>query len=250
VLPQTTTAVPLRNPAITRRMLEMRKTSPDIHDRFSIVADEDLKKIFTEFSPLELINVELVQHNSGGLANKAYSGRTRKRKNTANGINSTLLEHYKAERIFEQPTIECLVGFLVNPVDQSIKLVTPCIASEQWPNGYRIIKEEVFRNIEEYKNFLTASVEEHMPEELGWDKRAKFRKDLQYERTDAGFTLTAQTTRHRLQGRPWHPDLGDMIAGGNMSQGEIISRLAAAGASIVNVTATLQNLFNNGLMVE
>ena len=33
-------------------------------------------------------------------------------------------------------TIECTCGYLVNMVDRTIRLITPCTVSERWPLGY------------------------------------------------------------------------------------------------------------------
>jgi len=49
-------------------------------------------------------------------------------------------------------------------------------------------------------------------------------------------------------GKSWHGHLGDLVARGNLSRGEISTQLGARGVSIVGVTATLQTLFDAGLL--
>ena len=63
-----------------------------------------------------------------------------------------------------QGTIECTCGYLVNMLDRTVKLVSPCFASERWPLGYIVHAEGTFSDASEFRDVLLRCVDEAMPE--------------------------------------------------------------------------------------
>ncbi|MEX4005368.1 radical SAM family RiPP maturation amino acid epimerase [Paraburkholderia sp. EG285A] len=142
--PQTTTAIPLRNEAKTREILEMVKACPGEIQRFSILSLKMLDEVHSRFTPEDLINVELLPLNRESGVPKANAGRARLKS-----------PRDQAKTSDEQPqTIACVSGFLFNMVDRSVRMVTPCHASDRWPNGYRVLAEGHFGNADELRNLL------------------------------------------------------------------------------------------------
>ena len=86
-----------------------------------------------------------------------------------------------------------------------------------------------------------------MPEKLEWQANVAFRPDLRYERLADGFALTSRAYRHSLKGKPWYGALGDLIAEGESSAGEIITQVASGGVPLPEVMSMAQQLFDRGL---
>ncbi|MGF6812622.1 radical SAM family RiPP maturation amino acid epimerase [Paraburkholderia sp. Clong3] len=142
--PQTTTAIPLRNEAKTREILDMVRDCAGEIQRFSILTLKMLDDVHSRFTPEELINVELLPLNRESGVPKANAGRARVKSPRGHAKTSD-----------EQPqTIACMSGFLFNMVDRSVRMVTPCHASDRWPNGYRVLAQGHFDNAEQLRKLL------------------------------------------------------------------------------------------------
>jgi len=250
VYPQTTTAAPLRNLAVTRELLRLRETCPTMPDRFSVLSLEALRNLHQTFSPYELRYVQLLLHTPGALQHKTNCGRARLHPHKLLEANRDARQSDTTEEPLDPQTIECLCGYLVNMVERSVKLVTPCLATAQWPNGYRVLTQTTFRDASEYKAFLEQTMAEWMPLTPDWHARLAFRRDLAFTRLADGFCLTSRAHRHTLQGKAWHGAFGGRIAKGDAARGAIITQLAAEGVSLVEVTAMIQKIFDKGLLAD
>nr|WP_244662104.1 radical SAM family RiPP maturation amino acid epimerase [Mesorhizobium huakuii] len=83
-LPQTTTAAPLKDQALTRRVLELFKRYRGVTNRFSVLSTNHLNQIHEAFSPEDLMGVELVLQGKEALTAKAFRrARARERRNSA-----------------------------------------------------------------------------------------------------------------------------------------------------------------------
>jgi radical SAM family RiPP maturation amino acid epimerase len=250
VYPQTTTAAPLRNVALTRELLRLRETCPILPDRFSVLSVSALRKIHRTFSLHELRYVQMVLQNPGALSYKTNCGRARARPDKVRK-NHNFVNQFAPSKFPADPrTIECVCGYLVNMVEGSIKLISPSPASDESPNGYRIHAAGIFRDASEYKAFLERTMEEFMPLAPSWQIPLSFRPDLTFTRLEDGFSLTSKAFRHSLKGKAWYGALGDRIARGDATRGEIIVQLGSEGISLVEVTASIQKLFERGLLEE
>lgn len=250
LLPQTTTALPLKDLHLTRELLALRRKNPGMLDRFSILSLAQLRRIYREFSPWELRHVHLVLQNRDSLLSKASTGRAREHPQRLAAHNRAPQDFLRLTGGVEPLTVECICGYLVNLVERRVELIRPCAADEEWPNGYRILARGTFRDLEEYRSFLTRTQEAMMPEYLEWSAPVAFRRDLRYAQRSTGFSLLSRAHRHDFDGPAWYRDLGDVIAGGSATQAEIVSSFSSAGVSTVEVAASLQKLFGKGLLEE
>lgn len=245
VLPQTTTAAPLKDLALTREILALHDKYPSVVNRFSITSLKMLDKVHAEFSADEVLEVELVTQNREALMNKANAGRAaeRRAKLVARGQDDKKLNLSE-----EHSTIACVSGFLFNMVSHSVKLVAPTRASEKWPLGYRIYEEARFDSPEELRGILEGMVDRFMPELIPGTARAAFREDLRFTRVEDGFTLTRSGHEFSCRLHPFSLRLGELIDEGRHSAGEIMAQLVAEGANVLLVGNTLQRLFDLGLL--
>ena len=108
-LPQTTTAAPLKDQALTRRVLELFKRYGGVTNRFSVLSTNHLNQIHAAFSPEDLMGVELILQGKEAPTAKAFTGRARARKEKLKAANKddaiALPEGYPT-------TIACVSGFL------------------------------------------------------------------------------------------------------------------------------------------
>jgi radical SAM family RiPP maturation amino acid epimerase len=140
--PQTTTAQPLKDIVRTRSLLKLSREKGYPLNRFSILSLKMLDRVHKEFSAEELALVDLVLQNPEADKIKAYTGKIRERS----------LEKGETDNEFpDQGTIACVSGFLFNMVDRSVKLISPCNASERWPLGYIVYDEGTFSNVNNLK---------------------------------------------------------------------------------------------------
>ena len=128
IFPHTTTAQPMKNPERTHRFIELAEKNQCFHNRFSILSLEMLEKVFREFSAEEIFLVELVMQNKESTLKKSITGRV----------------HAQNDKFISGQTVACASGFLLNMVERTIQLVSPCSASECWPVGYYIYDESPF----------------------------------------------------------------------------------------------------------
>lgn len=180
ILPQTTTAIPLRNLELTRQVLALSSQYGGTPNRFSVLSKNVLRRLMSTFSAMEMLHVELVMQTPGGNVRQANAGRN---------------FNVSGEGPGRPSTIACVTGFLVNVVQRTIKLVSPTAASETWPDGYIVLAEDTYRgagNIGEVLDRLISQVEV----EPSLHDILQFREDLSFSREGDGFALDGAVTRH------------------------------------------------------
>lgn len=237
-LPSTTSAMPLKDLALTRRVLDLQAECGGMLNRFSILNLRILDQVHATFSALELLGVDLVLQNREALQVKALAGRARD----------------KAERLqdtaqaSDASTIACVSGFLVSMVGGTIRLISPTPASERWPLGYRVLGERRFASAEEFRRGIEALIAEHMPMTIAASARLALRDDLAFARDGDRFTLTSRGTRYALGGFAGAGQLGAMLQEGRSTCAEIQAALAPLDADPLVVGDALQRLFDRGLI--
>lgn len=244
VLPQTTSAAPVKDLQWTRRLIEMQRQSPAKPSRFSILRLDILRKLHDTFTPEELLRFELLPQNKESTTGKARAGRTLKK---ADDPEST----YRGLRISgEASSIACVSGFQVNMVDRSIELVSPCAASDRWPLGYRVHAAGNFASTRDFGDFIQKTISDHMPTTPPEDRLMAFRQDLQAGPVENGFVLHSAHRTHTCKGGPHIRYAGWLIAQRKYTPSQIVKMLSDMGADILAVRATIQDLFEKGLLEE
>ncbi len=233
-LPQTTTAGAVRDVRWTREVLAQAATGPATPTRFSVLSNGMLRRIHETFTAEELLTVELVLHNPESALGVARSGRALGRE--ARRMSDT------------QGTIACLSGYLVNMVDRSVALLSPCNASERWPLGYRVHARGRFESAEKLRVFLEKTAAACMPLHLRGEDPLAFRPGIEHAATADGFALSSRFTRQEFSGGATARRLGPLVAAGGSTVGEVIGTLAAEGLDVLAATALLQSLYDCGVL--
>ena len=233
-LPQTTTAGAIRDVRWTREVLAQAASGAATPTRFSVLSNGMLRRIHETFTAEELLCVELVLHNPESALGVARSGRALGRE--ARRVSDT------------QGTIACLSGYLVNMVDRSIALLSPCNASERWPLGYRVHARGRFESAEGFRAFLEETAATGMPLHLRGGDPLAFRPGIEHASTGDGFALSSRFTRQEFSGGATARRLGQLVSAGGASVGEAIGTLAGEGLDVLAATTLLQSLYDCGVL--
>lgn len=243
-LPQTTTAAPLKNVELTRRVMALFDKYRCVTNRFSIVNLKLFNKVHEEFTPDELMGVELVAQNHEALMSKASAGRARERKQKLRAAG-------KEDKISigddDHATIACVSGFLINLPLRTVRMVSPTRGGDRWPLGYRVYDERKFETAEEFTQIIDDLIERHCTNELRSDDIVAFRPDLEYTAHDDGFVVRNNTMIHTFRGPSYAAQLGRLISEGDLRAGQIQAEMIASGADVFLVCETLQGFLNQGM---
>ena len=173
--PPTTTALADRDLDRTRSFLELSQQRGGTV-RFSVLSLAQLRRLHQAFSPEELFGVELVLQNRGALTPRASAGRAFK----------------EGE---EGSTIACVSGFLVNLVEGSVELISPCAAQARWPQGYRVHGRASFGSASQLPSALEQLMRpETMPLRLPLERPVQLRQDLRWD----GRALQSRHATHQV----------------------------------------------------
>ncbi|MBD8891259.1 radical SAM family RiPP maturation amino acid epimerase [Roseibium litorale] len=246
-LPQTTTAAPLKDEALTRRVLALFDKFKTVTNRFSVLSVRHLDKIHAAFTPEELMGVELVLQSKHSLSAKAHAGRARERV-------QKLREAGKSEKISEleidHTTIACVSGFLVSMVRQTVQLVVPVPGSDKYPLGYRVFGERHFEDAASFGAAIDDLIDTHMMTDMPASWPARFRADLAYEPAKYGFRLISRCQEHTIENPACGRLAGELIAAGNLTMGEVVSVLLEAGTGLMVAAEFMDTVFSAGVLEE
>jgi radical SAM family RiPP maturation amino acid epimerase len=239
--PQTTTAMPLRDIARTKRFLKVSREKGCKFNRFSVNSLRQLDNIYNAFDPEELRYVKLVFHNPESETFITNSGRAREP-----NINNKRLNGLK----YIDGTTACVSGFLINMVEQSIKLVSPCRADDRWPLGYMTYDEAVFSDARDLGNIIEDMMERYMPVSFRDDDIVRFRRDLVFKELDDGFEVSTRFMKRSFQNDPHLRIIGLMIKEANKTLKEIVELSVFLGISPQYISNSIDLMFQNGVLDE
>lgn len=246
-LPQTTTAAPLKDIELTRRIFSLFDRYRTVTNRFSVLTVKHLDKIHAAFTAEELLGVELVMQNREALSSKATAGRARDRimKLRAAGKPDKI-----AKLELDHTTIACVSGFLVSMVQRTIKLVSPVPGSERYPLGYRVFGERTFTDAASFRVAVEDLIDTHMPESVPRWWPARFRADLAYEPHEGGFLLRSRCAEHIVRNPALGEKVGRLLNAGDLTVGEVMGRLIDDGANVFSAADLMDTIFFAGLLEE
>ncbi|MBQ7514972.1 MAG: radical SAM family RiPP maturation amino acid epimerase [Schwartzia sp.] len=246
IAPQITTAAAMRKPERTKNYLaETLRTYRRVH-RFSVLSLDILHRIFETFTPEELLCVELLPQFAEAPNNRfASAGRARKN---------------KAVRVESQEdgnTISCISGFIVNMAEKSVRLVTPCGASEACPTGEILLAKETFSDAGDFRRLLVSLIDRYMMAEFPKDQPLWLRPGISLEKTAEGIAFfRAKTLRLKflatddLSPALYHDVLDKLRAGGKSAYDIAGELMEETGAFPAHVLFILKKFEQAGLLLE
>lgn len=248
IVPQTTTAAPLKNIEQTRKVLKLFDETRHVLNRFSILSVGQLRRVHSTFTADELLGVELVLQQKGAFSGKALAGRALRRSPTSSTPSASGSD--AADSNSSNSTIACVTGFLINMVEGRIRLVSPTKSSERWPDGYIVFGEARFENALQLSNAIEALVEIHMIPRLAKNRRLSFRDDLEFLEKPFGFALGNQSATIECKGPDWLLRVGKIVKQGNLTVSQAVIKLASQGTSPFWTMKCLEDLYQAGLLEE
>jgi hypothetical protein len=237
--PVTTTAQGLRDPQRTRRLLQLAAENGPARVRFSILTLKMLDRFLAEFSPDELRHVDFVPLNRESLLQPISSGRARER-------NPTHSQRAAANAL--DNSISCVSGFLINMVEGSVKLISPCASNERWPDGYFVHAASTFTSGSDLKVVLDAMIDERMYEQLLQFQTLHFNSGLEYQRKANGFSVSTAFNEKCFEGFGVG-EIGDRLHQDCLTMEELVCQLSSF-VPLANdyVPAVIDVLYNQGIV--
>lgn len=241
-LAQTTTAVPLRDLALTRKVLELFDTHQHVVNRFSVLTPKILDRVHETFTPEELLGVEIVPQMKGSIVSKSPAGKAR-----ARHLKTRETESAQRNDALEATTIACVSGFLVRMMRGTVELVSPTRPSSRWPDGYKIWGTRHFDSAETFRAAIEGFLDEEVSAAPAPGDPLAFRPDLRFRETEEGFELASPTRVHRVRG--WQA-LGRSIASGTQTLQSVRRSLVSTHSDPLTVEVVLDDLYSAGLLRE
>lgn len=245
--PQTTTAQAQRQVERLRPFLPESFARGCRVNRFSILSLGMLEKVHAAFSAKELLHTELITQNPESNSMLGKTGRAR---------DSVHLQR-KAERLGIQMetlapgTISCVSGFLLNMVERSVRLVSPCSSSERWPLGYWVYEEGHFKTADELADLLQGMVSRHLQDALTYRDPVAFRPDLRFAETPDSVVLTGLCTKTTMAPCEGIQVIGRLVAQGDLTAGELAFTAEASDQLPLSDTFMILDTFwRSGLLDE
>ncbi len=238
VIPQTTTAIPLRNVELTRGVLDMWTKKRGLINRFSVLSTGVLRRLHETFTPEEMLGVELVMQNkkSHGVV-KFKAGRA-----------GATAEAKKIDEELSEGTIACVTGFLVNIVEKTVRLVSPTTPSKNWPNGYIVFASATYESPEDLEKQMRTMIAMHMGQSIRSNDPIRFTEHVNFAAAEdsaaAVFSKWMRFESHDLD------TIGPMIVPGDRTPMDLVRSAVSAGEDPVKAVVTIEHLWNAGVLIQ
>jgi len=219
--------------------------------RLSILSPGMLKKVHSSFTPLELKDVEmLIQVKDSGLQ-KVTGGRILDEQAGLRGVEDFSGNREELLKIIPQGSISCVSGFCINLVEKTILVFSPCYTSEKWPHGFRVYGQTAYNDENDFGAAINELVQRCMVMSPPPDKPVRFRDDIIYRSTEAGYDLATANQLHHFKGKGKLAMIGKLIAEGNRTYDELTEHLVNEhGLNPIILRTVVQQLFDDGFICE
>ena len=248
VFPPTTTAIGWKNPERTRALLHASAEAGTHLNRFSVLSVGMLNRLHAAFSEEELLRTELVFQMPEALVPIDVLSNAPARKIRAGRARSLPAD----QRVYDDGagTVACVIGFLVNFVERTIRLIAPTLPSETWPLGYRTLAQVQGFTEESFSSAIEGMIREHMQPGFG-EEPLRLHELLETQIVPEG--LRVQSAKHAVTLSAWGLSTEalrfciDLLRSGTQNASDISLALRRAGVSLLHSQAFLQRLRAEGI---
>lgn len=246
--PQTTTAQGMKHAERMRRLLATVKKKNAFVQRFSMTRSTDLDAIHNYFTPEELFLCELIPQYDDRLSKKATAGRVRDLVIKRKEQNKPIQFHHNLE---STGSIACVSGFLGNLVQKSLKLITPCEASDRWPLGYRILSERHFDRPEEIESLIRDMLETGLNDRLLPDDRLQPYSGIDFTADQPDqLSISRHGYKLTLSGVTNSAQFAELLNNAPITVRELCDARQRQGVDSIQSCLTLTRLFQHGIFDE
>ena len=220
--------------------------------RLSILTLDMLRKVYDAFTPMETKDIELLIQVKDHQRPKVTGGRILQEQAGLRDVEDLSQDdRLSAAAAVPQGTIACVSGFDINLVTRTIMIFGPCYTSEKWPYGFRVYGQANYTSEKDFEAVIKDLVERTMFLSPPADHILKFRDDIVFRPTEAGFDLATAHQLHHFKGRSKCGPLGEMIAAGESTYAQILKTLHKEHkVNTFILRAAVQQLFDDGFIDE
>ena len=132
----------------------------------------------------------------------------------------------------QSSTIACVSGFLFNMVDRTVKLISPCNASDRWPLGYWVIAQGTFDTADELRDLMRSMIDETIRDSLGVLDTVRLRHDVRIVVGPDRLRVVSMGLGLAFENQPQAGELAELLAAGTYTVEQIaLRRRRAAGVA-------------------
>ena len=237
--PQITTARPFASLALLAEIMHSPREHRHINDRFSVLTKSVLDRLHAEFDSDSLLHVDLVMQMKGATMQKAKAGRARQR-NMSEPIS---------DAPFEQGSIACVTGFLINLRERRLRMVSPCCSSERWPDGYRVFGDCHFEDTAGFAGALDQMLADNVLSGPHPAAPLAINASVKVELDPGGMVLRTASREGRVGNYRFLPRLVEMLRAGKYTEAELVCAIGSEYPDDqIAVPALLRDLFEHGVL--
>ena len=224
--PVMTTAQAHRHLPRVRNYLTAARSAGTPRTRFTVLSLPILERLVAFLDDEELLETDVVPMTTGSLLRPALAGRALRHPRSRPSAD----EHVAARA----QTIACVSGFLVNMVEKSVKLITPCAGSDDWSLGYKVHAIESFSSPIDFDQAVRRCIDEQMGRATTAG-RVRTLRGMTAAASGEGFVLNSPAGTVQVQ-------CGDVMM-------EIVKRLETGDVEVAQLVADIDGIFGIGVDV-
>jgi radical SAM family RiPP maturation amino acid epimerase len=237
-----------------RNLIKFYRAEAEPWPRISVLSRKIMHRLFEQFTPDEFRDVWLLPQQKDGeeARKKVPGGRAKMMKILVESKDQRdYAENEVPDEEVLQGSIACVSGILVNMIERTIQLISPCYTTEKYRYGYRVFSKASFETVEDFDREIRNIFTRKMLVAPYGTMPMRFRDDLEYRPKDNGFVVVSPNHVHRFEGSELLKHLGDLIANGDLDYRQLNKRLLVDhGLNPMEVSAAIKRLFDRGFLDE
>ena len=237
-----------------RELIDYYSAGPVPWPRISVLSRGMMRRLHAAFSPMELRDTQMLMQQKDGKVRKVPGGRERMLRQLVEADDLRDVDFENLPEGFEPPqgSIACISGPLVNMVNRTVKLISPCYTTMRYRYGYRVFDETTFdAGSEGFEAALKRIVGRSMVARPYPEMPMRWRDDLKAAPQPDGFTLLSPTTRRDFRRGELHVRTAELIGRGDLTYEQVFDALSDNPRVGPMVALTmLDSLFRKGLLCE
>ena len=239
-----------------RELIDYYTTGPEPWPRISVLSRGMMRRLHRAFTPMELRDAPLLMQQKDGeaLRAKVPGGRERMLRRLVDADDLRNVDFENLPEGFEPPqgSIACISGTLVNMVERTVKLISPCYTTMEHRYGYRVFDTTTFdESPQGFEVALKRIIGRSMVTRIYPEMPMRWRDDLKAVRQPDGFTLLSPTTRRDFRRGEIHLQAAELIGRGDLTYEQVFDALSGSpGIGPFTAMSLLDSLFKKGYLCE
>ena len=238
-----------------RELIGFYTTGPVPWPRISVLSRGIMRRLHKAFTPLEMRDTTLLmqQKDAEVFRAKVPGGRERMLRQLVDADDLRDVDFENLPEGFEPPqgSIACISGTLVNMVNRTVKLISPCYTTMEYRYGYRVFDETTFDGPEGFEVALRRIIGRSMVVRPYPEMPMRWRDDLKAVPQPDGFTLLSPTTRRDFRRGELHLRTAELIGRGDRTYEQVFDALSDnPRVGPIAAMSLLDSLFKKGYLCE